>query len=69
MTPSLKTYLIVFLTTGILFSLVSMILNYAFENSGFNLLRSLIDIVLYGAMGTLVYYITIVLPKKKTSPK
>ncbi|MFZ1678551.1 MAG: hypothetical protein WBP41_07295 [Saprospiraceae bacterium] len=68
MTPSLKTYFIVFLTAGIGFSLVMLVFNY-FENIGFNLMRFLFDMVLYGALGTLVYYITIVLPKKKPSPK
>ncbi len=68
MQSTLKTYLIVFLTAGIGFSLVMMIFDYV-ENIDFNLMKFLFDMVLYGALGTLVYFITIILPKKKTSPR
>ncbi|MBK9984069.1 MAG: hypothetical protein IPP15_17155 [Saprospiraceae bacterium] len=69
MKPSLKTYIIVFFLSGLIFSILNFGFTYLTENITFNLMRSLLDMVLFGALGTLVYYITVVLPKKKPSSK
>lgn len=69
MTPSLKTYLLVFFVSGIIFSLIDFGFTYMTENTPFILIRFLINMVLFGILGTVVYYITVILPKRKTSPK
>ncbi len=69
MTPSLKSYLLVFFLSGLIFSILNFGFTYVTENIAFNPMRSLLDLVLFGAVGTLVYYITIVLPKKNRAPK
>ncbi len=62
-----KTYRLPFLLTGIIFSLFNLIIDYS-GSLPVNLFRVSFNMILYGLLGCLVYFITIVLPKKNKNP-
>ena len=63
MTKSLKKYVIVFAISGLVFSFIGLLMDLA-KDTPFNPVRFFGDLVMYGVLGIVVYYISIVLPGK-----
>ena len=64
----LKKYLPRFLISGLTFALIFVVIDYT-QKIDFNIFKFLFSIFLFGIIGTLVYYITVVLPAKKAIVK